>query len=227
MNIYAFIFARGGSKGLPGKNIKLLGGTPLIGHSIRLAQKINSVKKVFVSTDCDQIAKVAEEFSAEVIRRPDELASDTASEWLAWQHAINELRSRGERFDVFLSLPATSPLRAKEDVERCIAELDEFTDMVVTVTPAARSPYFNMLVRDEHGRSEVMLRNDNIGRRQDAPVAYDMTTVAYVSRPDFILNSEGLFSGSVKSVVVPKERAVDIDDGFDFMVAEALYQEAK
>ncbi|MBF8669045.1 acylneuraminate cytidylyltransferase family protein [Pseudomonas putida] len=227
MKIYAFIFARGGSKGLPGKNIKLLGGVPLIGHSIRLAQKINLVEKVFVSTDCDQIAKVAEEFSAEVIRRPDELASDTASEWFAWQHAINELCSRGERFDVFLSLPATSPLRAKEDVERCIAELDECTDMVVTVTPAARSPYFNMLVRDENGRSEVMLRNDSIRRRQDAPVAYDMTTVAYVSRPDFILNSAGLFSGCVKSVVVPKERAVDIDDGFDFMVAEALYQEGK
>lgn len=227
MTIYAFIFARGGSKGLPGKNIKMLGGVPLIAHSIQLAKTMNSVQKVFVSTDCDQIAKVAADFSAEVIKRPDDLASDTAPEWLAWQHAIQEVRARGEVFDIFISLPATSPLRSRGDVESCIAELDDLTDMVVTVTPAARSPYFNMLVRDEQGYSEVMLRSENVRRRQDAPVAYDMTTVAYVSRPDFILNNTGVFSGKVKSVVVPKERAIDIDDSFDFMVAEALYQETE
>ncbi|WP_367237608.1 acylneuraminate cytidylyltransferase family protein [Pseudomonas sp. Rh2] len=227
MSVYAFIFARGGSKGLPGKNVKLLGGVPLVGHSIQVARQLMSVEKIFVSTDCDEIAKIAESFSAEVIRRPQELASDTASEWLAWQHAINCLRERGDSFDVFLSLPATSPLRAKDDVERCLAELDESTDVVVTVTPAARSPYFNMLLRDESGHSTVMLRSDAIRRRQDAPVAYDMTTVAYVSRPDFILQNSSLFAGSVKSVVVPKERAVDIDDEFDFIVAKALFSERK
>lgn len=224
MSIYAFIFARGGSKGLPGKNIKLLGGIPLIGHSINLARQMSGIKKIFVSTDSDEIAAVSESFSVEVIKRPEELASDTASEWLAWQHAIQYLHTRGESFDVFLSLPTTSPLRGTTDVQQCLAALDDRTDMVVTVTPASRSPYFNMVVRGEDGCSEVVIHDDTIRRRQDAPTVYDMTTVAYVSRPKFILNHSGVFAGKVKSVIVPKERAVDIDDGFDFMVAEALYR---
>ena len=224
MSVYAFIFARGGSKGLPGKNIKPLGGIPLIGHSINLAHKLSDVKKIIVSTDSDEIAAVAESLSVEVIKRPDELASDTASEWLAWQHAIHYLHARGESFEVFLSLPTTSPLRGRTDVEQCLAALDERTDMVVTVTPAARSPYFNMVVRGEDGYSEVVIHDDTIRRRQDAPTTYDMTTVAYVSRPEFILKNSGVFAGKVKSVIVPKERAIDIDDGFDFMVAEALYR---
>lgn len=224
MTVYAFIFARGGSKGLPGKNIKPLGGIPLIGHSINLAHKLSDVKKIIVSTDSDEIAAVAESLSVEVIKRPDELASDTASEWLAWQHAIHYLHARGESFEVFLSLPTTSPLRGRTDVEQCLAALDERTDMVVTVTPAARSPYFNMVVRGEDGYSEVVIHDDTIRRRQDAPTTYDMTTVAYVSRPEFILKNSGVFAGKVKSVIVPKERAIDIDDGFDFMVAEALYR---
>ena len=224
MSVYAFIFARGGSKGLPGKNIKPLGGIPLIGHSINLAHKLSDVKKIIVSTDSDEIAAVAESLSVEVIKRPDELASDTASEWLAWQHAIHYLHARGESFEVFLSLPTTSPLRGRTDVEQCLAALDERTDMVVTVTPAARSPYFNMVVRGEDGYSEVVIHDDTIRRRQDAPTTYDMTTVAYVSRPEVILKNSGVFAGKVKSVIVPKERAIDIDDGFDFMVAEALYR---
>jgi CMP-N-acetylneuraminic acid synthetase len=227
MSVYAFIFARGGSKGLPGKNIKSLGGIPLIGHSINIARQLSTVNKVIVSTDSDEIAAVAESYSAEVIKRPRELAGDTASEWLAWQHAIQFLQSRGESFEVFLSLPTTSPLRGKIDIEQCLAALDDRTDMIITVTPAARSPYFNMVIRGEDGYSEVVMSDDTIRRRQDAPTVYDMTTVAYVSRPDFILKNSGVFAGKVKSVIVPKERAVDIDDGFDFMVAEALYRKCQ
>lgn len=224
MNVYAFVFARGGSKGLPGKNIKLLGGIPLLGHSILLAQRIEAVRKVIVSTDSAAIAAVAEQFGAEVIRRPEELATDSAPEWLAWQHAIRHLQERGQAFDVFLSLPATSPLRSIEDVQHCLAALDERTDVVVAVTPAARSPYFNMVTRDEDGYAEIMIRRPDIRRRQDAPEAFDMTTVAYVSRPSFILSAPALFAGRVRSTIVPKERAIDVDDHFDFRVAEALYR---
>jgi CMP-N-acetylneuraminic acid synthetase len=224
MSVYAFVFARGGSKGLPGKNIKPLGGTPLIGHSIRLARQIGAVKKVCVSTDSAEIAAVASEYGAEVIERPAELATDNAPEWLAWQHAVGHVRSRGEDFDVFLSLPTTSPLRNVDDVEQCLAALDDRTDAVVTVTPSARSPYFNMVTRGPNGEAEVLIKASDIRRRQDAPAVYDMTTVAYVLRPDFILSHQGLFGGRVTSVIVPKERAVDVDDAFDFAVAEALYK---
>jgi N-acylneuraminate cytidylyltransferase len=223
VKIYAFIFARGGSKGLPGKNIRPLGGVPLLAHSIQTAKRTVGIEKVFVSTDSDDIAKVAIEYEAEVIRRPAELATDSASEWLAWQHAVEHVRNKDGAFDVFVSLPTTCPLRNERDVAKCISALDEVTDFVITVTPANRNPYFNMVVREPTGESRVVMSGSGIHRRQDAPDVYDITTGAYVGRPDFIMTHSGLFSGRVCSVILPKERAVDIDDEYDFLVAERLY----
>jgi N-acylneuraminate cytidylyltransferase len=219
---FAFIFARGGSKGLPGKNILELGGIPLLAHGIRLAQSMERIERVFVSTDDDQIADVAKRFGAELISRPKELATDTASEWVAWQHAIAHVRSIGLDFDVFLSLPATSPLRNAFDVDQCLDALQLDTDVVITVTPSARSPYFNMVSADAAGLVHVVLGTADFKRRQDVPPVYDITTVAYVARPDFILTHERLFDGRVRPVIVPKERAVDIDDKYDFKMAQAL-----
>lgn len=224
MTIFAFVFARGGSKGLPGKNIMPLHGSPLLGHSIRTGQATPGVERIFVSTDSTEIADVARQFEAEVIWRPPELAADNASEWHAWQHAIRHVHGQGMPFDTFLSLPATSPLRSVDDVTRCLSTLDDQTDVVITVTPASRSPYFNMVTRGPDGASSIVNAGSGIVRRQDAPEVYDMTTVAYVARTDFILAHDRLFAGRVKSVVIPKERAVDIDDAIDFRIAEALYE---
>lgn len=218
----AFIFARGGSKGLPGKNIMELGGLPLLAHGIRLAQTMDRVNKVFVSTDDAQIAAVAAQFGAEVIERPAALATDTASEWDAWRHAIQYVRTQGQDFDVFLSLPATSPLRNTQDVCNCLDALKADVDVVITVTPSARSPYFNMITTDSSGLARVVLGTSRFQRRQDAPPVYDITTVAYVARPDYILTHAHLFEGRVRPVVVPKERAVDIDDAYDFKLAQVL-----
>lgn len=218
----AFVFARGGSKGLPGKNIKPLGGLPLIAHSIRTAQSVPAIEAVYVSTDDAAIAATAKTFGARVIERPADLATDTSPEWLAWQHAVRWVEQNDGPFGVFISLPATSPLRSAGDVEACLGALDAETDVVITVTPAARSPYFNMVTRDPEGRSAIVLASAGYTRRQDAPEVFDMTTVAYVSRPAFILGHNRLFDGRVRSVVVPRERAVDIDDQFDFTFAEVL-----
>lgn len=217
---FAFIFARGGSKGLPGKNIKEFGGIPLLAHGIRLAQKMNRVERIFVSTDDKQIAAVAMQFGAEVINRPEALANDTASEWMAWQHAIEHVRGQGSEFDVFLSLPATSPLRNAKDVDNCLDALHADIDVVITVTPSARSPYFNMVSIDASGLAHVVLSMPECKRRQDVPQVYDITTVAYVARPDFIMTHERLFEGRVRPVIVPKQRAIDIDDDFDFKFAK-------
>lgn len=219
---FAFIFARGGSKGLPGKNIKKLGGIPLLAHSIRLAQAMNRIERVFVSTDDAQIAAVATQFGADLIDRPAALATDTASEWMAWQHAIEHVRALGLDFNVFLSLPATSPLRNAQDVSNCLDALQADTDVVITVTPSSRSPYFNMVRTDAAGLAQIVLGATEFKRRQDVPVVYDITTVAYVARPDFILTHGRLFEGRVRPVIVPKERAVDIDDNYDFKLAQAL-----
>lgn len=224
MSVIAFVFARGGSKGLPGKNIKPLCGKPLLHYSIEVVQQIPEISKVYVSTDCDEIAAAAKAAGALVIRRPAELASDTAAEWLAWQHAIRYVQQQGVQFDTFVSLPATSPLRAAKDVTAALTRLHSSkADICIGVTPAARNPYFNMV--KPKGSDEVCLFiNDQptIKRRQDAPVAFDITTVVYAARVNYILENNALFAGKVTSVEVPKQRAVDIDDIYDFLFAESL-----
>lgn len=225
--IIAFIFARGGSKGLKRKNVLEIGGLPLIAHSILLAKKIQRVQKVFVSTEDDEIKRIAYDFGAEVISRPRTLASDQAAELDAWKHAIRYLFDKGEIFDVFLSLPSTSPLRNECDINTCLDTLAEDTDLVITATPSSRNPFFNMVTRKENGDSKIVLSEANYAHRQESPDVFDITTVAYVSRPEFILNCKNIFEGIVKSVLVPKQRAVDIDDSLDFKIAKLLWEEAK
>jgi len=222
MKAFAFIFARGGSKGLPGKNIRLLDGKPLLAHSIMVAQDVENISRVFVSTDDQDIANIGIEYGAEIITRPKELAQDDTPEWLAWQHAVDWLESKGESFDCFISLPATSPLRIKSDVIACLNLFDDKTDIVVTMTDTTRSPYFNM-VSEEDGYVKLLIESGKgYSRRQDVPKAYDMTTVAYVAHPEFIKRNNKIFEGNVKAVLIPKERAVDIDDEIDFRIAEML-----
>ena len=223
MKTYAFIFARGGSKGVLDKNIKKICGKPLIAYSIKIAQEINNINKIYVSTEDENIANVAIGFGADIIPRPVSLAQDDSPEWLAWQHAIQWLEEKGESFDVFISLPTTSPLRNKKDITQCLASLDEKTDMVVGITEAVRSPWFNMVQKNDSGFLNVLMKND-IGytRRQETPLVFDMTTVAYVSRPKFIKNATGVFDGKVKGVEVPSVRSLDIDTELDWEFAEYL-----
>lgn len=222
MKTFAFIFARGGSKGVPGKNIQILGGKPLIVWSIEIAREISEIDRIIVSTDDENIANVGKEFGAEIIMRPVVLAQDDTPEWLAWQHAVDYFENKGEYFDRFVSLPTTSPLRSKEDVMACLNLLDNQTDIVVTMTETTRSPFFNM-VREENGYVKLLVdAKKSYSRRQDTPKAFDMTTVAYVTRPEFINKHQSLFEGLVKSVVIPGERAIDIDTKLDFEIAEML-----
>lgn len=224
----AFVFARGGSKGLPRKNVKPLAGTPLIGHAVKTALATRGISRCIVSTDDAEIAETARAFGAEIpFMRPAELATDQASEWLAWRHAISFLKERGEPLDVFVSVPTTAPLRLPDDVEACLADFAKGgADIVVTVTEARRSPYFNMLTVAEDGRAELVIKPEaEVVRRQAAPKVYDMTTVAYVADPAYILRAKGVLEGRVRAVVIPPERAVDIDTELDFRFAELLMAE--
>ncbi len=224
MSNFGFIFARGGSKGLVGKNIKLLHGKPLIGYSIESAQDTPEIDKVFVSTDDAEIAKIAESFGAIVIDRPKVLAGDTSAEWDAWRHAIEYVREEYGDFDLFISLPATSPLRAVNDTQAAINELlNSGADICISITPANRSPFFNMVTLNNNGYAELVNSpKESVLRRQDAPTVFDITTVVYVAKTEFILQKYGIFSGKVATINVPKERAVDIDDIYDFMMAESI-----
>ena len=224
MRNFAFIFARGGSKGLPGKNIKPLAGKPLLQYSIDTALASDLIEQVFVSTDDQAIAEVAIEGGAILIERPNELATDQSPEWLSWRHAVEWATEHYGSFDGFVSLPATSPLRSQDDVEAAILKRQtETADICIAITPASRSPYFNMVKHNEAGFVELVNQPEGeVSRRQDAPKVFDITTVVYATTPQFVLNNYGLFSGKVASIEVPKARAVDIDDIYDFRLAEAI-----
>ena len=226
MSIVALICARGGSKGLPGKNIRPLAGRPLIAWAITQARAVARVNRVIVSTDSADIAAVAREHGAEVpFIRPAELAQDQSPEWLVWRHALDYLKqSAGTYPDGLMVVPATAPLRAVEDLEHCLDAYEKGdADVVITVTDAHRSPYFNMVRSNPDGTVGLVIPPDGaVVRRQDAPAVFDMTTVAYVARPGFIMTRNGLFEGKVRSVHVPVERAIDIDTLLDFRIAECL-----
>jgi len=221
---YAFIFARGGSKGLPGKNIRSLLGKPLIQYSIEVALQTSGIDKVFVSTDDDEIAKVSSSIGAIVIDRPDELAQDDSPEWQAWQHAVSWVKEKYGEFETFISLPATSPLRSVKDVESAMLKRSSIgADICIAISPASRSPYFNMVQKSGNNLIELVNKSANsISRRQDAPEVFDITTVVYVANVEFIMKNNNLFDGSVTSIEVPKYRAVDIDDMYDFNFAESI-----
>jgi len=226
MKYIVLICARGGSKGLPGKNIKPLNGIPLIGWSINIAKQIDRVSRIIVSTDSEEIAKVALKYGAEVpFMRPKELAQDDSPEWLVWKHAIKHVESYGnEDIDAIIVLPVTAPLRSVKDVNSCIDLFEESeVDSVITVSEASRSPYFNMIVNNDSGYASLVIPpKDQITRRQDAPEVFDMTTVAYVVNTNVVKQSNSIFEGKVKSIIIPQERSIDIDTLLDFKIAECL-----
>ena len=225
--IVGFIFARGGSKGVPKKNIRALLNKPLIAYAIEAALNSKFLDRVIVSTDDEDIASVARKYGAETpFLRPKELARDDSPEWLAWQHAIRTLskQENGREPDVFISIPPTSPLRSTDDVDKCIQTfMENDADAIITVKNAARHPSFNMVVLDKNGYARLVLPPDKpIVRRQDAPPVYDVLTVAFVGKPKFIMEANSLFEGKVKCVFIPEERALDIDTELDFKLSEYL-----
>ena len=226
MKAIGFIFARGGSKGLPGKNIRSLGGKPLIAWSIQHALAVKRIERIVVSTDSEEIAKVARDFGAEVpFIRPAELARDDCPEWFAWRHALNYVReTTGQLPEVMVSVPTTAPLRIPMDIENCLDEYEKGdTDIVITITDAHRNPYFNMVKINADGTVGLVIPpQTTINRRQDALQVYDMATVCYVANPDFVMARNTIFEGRVRAVHVPPERAIDIDTMLDFQIAESL-----
>jgi len=227
LRVIGAVFARGGSKRVPRKNLRLLAGKPLIAHAIETGLASRYISRVIVSTDDAEIAEIARNHGAETpFMRPPELASDDASEWLSWQHAIRFVQeeSRDCHLDVFVCIPTTSPLRWVEDVDLCIETLiGSDADVVITVKNAEHNPYYNMIQLDTDGFArQVIQSSQTLYRRSAYPTVYDMTTVAYAARPDFVLNSVNPFSGKVKAVKVPAERALDIDTELDMKFAEFL-----
>ena len=225
MSTVAFIFARGGSKGLPGKNTRSFGGKPLIAWSIECALSVKAIDQVIVSTDSEEIAETSRKYGADVpFMRPRELATDESPEWLAWKHGLDYLMHSSSGLpEVMVSLPTTSPLRSVSDVESCLEQFSKGgCDVVVTVSEAHRNPYFNMVKDKSDGTVTLVMDDSQVSRRQDAPIIRDLATACYVASPEFVLSHNSIFEGRVKAVNVPRERAVDIDSLLDFQIAEFM-----
>lgn len=225
-NTLGFVFARGGSKGLPSKNLRLLSGKPLIAHAIEAALACRSLNRVIVSTDDPEIADVAAGFGAEVpFLRPAHLASDTVPERQAWRHAIEQMELlEQERVDVFVSVPPTCPLRSPSDIDRTVdALISGDADIVLTAAETDCNPYFNMITIAGDGAAELAIRpTGHIVRRQDAPTVYELTAVAYAARRDPLFQFDSIFDSRASAIEVPRERSLDIDSEYDLQLAEFL-----
>lgn len=229
MNRICTICARSGSKGVENKNIKLLAGKPLIAHSIEQAKQSKLFKVIAVSSDSDEILHIAKKFGADiVIKRPDELATDSAAKLPVIQQCVVEVENKlNENFDIVVDLDATSPLRVKEDIESAVAiyEKDEEADNLITGTPARRSPYFNLVEVKSDGSTVLSKKLERpVVRRQDAPKCYDMNASIYVWRKEKLMGSESVFQKKTLLYVMPEERSIDIDSPLDFEFVSYLLE---
>lgn len=215
--------ARGGSKGIPGKNIKPLGGKPLIHYSIEAARALAPDSHIIVSTDSDEIARVAAATGLPVpYRRPAELGGDHVGSREVILDAMDWADSHGISYDKVVLLQPTSPMRTAADVSACLELYSPAIDMVVSVTPAACNPYYDCFETTDEGFLHVSKGDGSLTRRQDAPEAWQYNGAVYVINPASI-RREGLgaFTRRVP-YAMPRERSVDLDTPLDWLVAEEI-----
>ena len=220
----ATICARGGSKGLPGKNLRLFAGLPLIAHSIRQALACAAIDGVYVSTDDDEIAAVARDYGAQVpYRRPADLATDTAAKIPAIEHLVRYLEGQGQRIGAVVDLQPTSPLRAPADLSAALA-LAPQGELVVSVTEPSHNPYYSLAEIQADG-SLCLSKADGHARRQNAPTVWGLNGAIYVWQRSALSRAAQHGFWSVRSVpsIMARHRSVDIDDLLDFEMAEWLF----
>lgn len=222
MKTLGLIPARGGSKGIPRKNVKSLGNKPLIGWTIDAALRSDVLDAVVVSTEDAEIAETARRLGADVpFIRPTELAQDDTPTLAAVLHALDCLPD----FDAVLLLQPTSPLRSAHDIRDCMSLADDGAHSVISVCEAQTHPYWAYLLT-KSGRLEPFLHRPTVARRQDLPPAYALNGALYFARTDW-LRSTGAFVGPDSlAYVMPASRSLDLDTPLDWKVAELLIEEA-
>ena len=219
-NVLCTICARGGSKGVKNKNIKLLNGKPLIAYTIEQAIQSKLFDHVVISTDSDKISDIATQYGADVFFKRDLiLSSDTAGKLEVIKDAfLRSEKQYGKEYKYHIDLDATSPLRSVNDI---IESFNQFllnnNDNLITAMPSRRSPYFNLVELDARGRVVLSKPLDTaVVRRQDAPMTFDMNASIYIWKREALLNNSSLFVGKTGLYVMPEERSIDIDAELDF-----------
>ncbi|GHB83394.1 acylneuraminate cytidylyltransferase family protein [Persicitalea jodogahamensis] len=232
-NILAIIPARGGSKGLPGKNILPLAGHPLIAYSIKAALDTPGISRVIVSTDSEEIADIALRYGAEVpFLRPAAYATDSSLDIDVFEHALTWLRENDNYSpDLVVQLRPTSPIRYIADIEACLAKLadDENADSLRIVTPSPLTPYKMWRIESEDTPMQPLLTLDGVADpynqpRQQLPTIYWQIGTLDVIRPRVVLEQKSMSGKKVLPYVVSRDQAIDIDDIFSFQRAEAYIE---
>ncbi|MFC1903336.1 cytidylyltransferase domain-containing protein [Chloroflexota bacterium] len=228
-NIIAIIPARGGSKSLPHKNIRLLNGKPLIYYTIIEAKKSKHLQRLLVSTEDSQIAEIARGYGAEVIDRPKALAQDGTPSRPVYQHVISHLEEiENYRSDIIVALQPTSPCRLVEDIDGAIEMfLKTDCDSVVGVCETEHSPYWTFTL--ERDKLKPVLQGwEKIYQRQLAPKTYRLNGAVYVIHRDVIMeHKKGVMGSNIRPFIMPLERSVDIDSELDLKLAELLIMERR
>jgi len=223
--IIGHIGARGGSKGVPGKNFKNLHGKPLIDWSLDQLFACTRIDHVVVSSDDPQIyAHGVARGGLDIGLRPAHLATDTAGKWDVWQHALAEVEKITGPVTRFVDLDCTSPLRLMEDLEGALTLFDaEHPDMVMSCCESRKNPYFNILELNAAGSLEISKPlPGGVVARQQAPKVLDHVGLVYVLDPNYLRTADKLFAGRVIPYEVPAERGLDVDSPIDWEIITFL-----
>ena len=225
--ILCTICARGGSKGIPGKNKAIVAGKPLIVYTLEVAKKCDYFDDIIVSTDDEEIMKIANEYDVPTpFKRPEHLSKDDTSKIDVIRYAVEWAENNWHRkYDIIVDLSVVSPLRTVEDIKNSIELLiNEKADNVFSVSPPYRNPYYNMVeIVDEKIRL-VKDPRKKITRRQEAPVVYDMNDSIYVWWKRILFEKDTVFNDNTKIYVMPRHRGIDIDEPFDLLVVSLMLE---
>lgn len=222
MQTLFLIPARGGSKGIPGKNIKLFAGKPLLSYSIELARQFAEDKDICLSTDDDAIAAVAEKMGLPVpFRRPPEFATDTASSNDVIMHALGFYESLGRSYDCIVLLQPTSPLRQASHVKEALALYAEKTDLVLSVKLADANPYFVLFEENKEGFLEKS-KTGNFTRRQDCPEVWQANGAIYIFNVQSLKQGVEPARRKIVKYVMEGKYSADLDSELDWLFAEFL-----
>jgi CMP-N,N'-diacetyllegionaminic acid synthase len=229
MKRIATICARAGSKGIPGKNIRDLGGKPLIAYTIEQARASNLFDAVAVSSDGDNILDIANRWGVEhLIKRPKDLASDSAAKLPTIRHCVEAVEEfSGATFDTIVDLAVTSPLRNVDDIRGAVKLMEESNSPnVLSAHVATDSPYYNMVeIRDENCLAVVKSLPDTFFYRQDVPICYALNGAVYVwSRGTLFAEYERVILETSRVYVMDRDRSLDLDTEYDFKVARAVME---
>lgn len=223
------ICARGGSKGVKGKNIRILSGKPLIYYTIKQAKNWGKAKHIVVSTDSEEIARIAEKYGAEVpFIRPKELATDIADKVSVIKHVLKSCEEIfGKKYDSIMDLDVTAPIRKVQDLENAYQLfLQKNPKTLFSVVPARKNPYFNMVEETTDGKI-TLSKQGKFFRRQDAPPVYEMNASIYIYDREYLLDEKTDSAISDDSIIYIMDEIsrIDIDSELDFKYIEFLMKE--